>query len=68
VTAALGAIAHLDDAPALSPEDLAALAVFDRHVRWDAGLCVVCGKPGGGPECGSCTADHDKAIDRNGNL
>jgi hypothetical protein len=35
--------------------------------RVRAGRCVICGNPDG-PECASCTASHDKAVERAGDV
>ena len=51
----------------LDRADLVVIEVFERHLRWEAPPCVICGEPGG-PECVRCHVDHDKAVERSGDL
>jgi hypothetical protein len=65
VTAALDALARLDDGLPVSATDRRLLAVFEEHCRWGQPIpCLICGARTGGPECGTCTADHDRAVAR----
>lgn len=78
-TEALAAISRLDDGTAL-PGDALIADAFDRHSsdrwarmdvqidRWAADRCVICAKPGEGPECAGCTADWDGQMKRWGDL
>lgn len=78
MTAALDAIARLDDGAALAGDrELAdaydwASSVYlyraeQRLERFRADRCVICDGPDG-PECDSCTAGHDHAVSRSGDL
>lgn len=59
VTTVLSALARLD----LEPSDRAVIEVFERHARWEARLCLICGGPGG-PECDRCVIAHDDEMTR----
>lgn len=43
--------------------DHAVIEVFERHLRWEACPCLVCGGPGG-PECVTCLLIHDQKMRR----
>lgn len=76
---ALDTINRLDDGQAVSPADLALLAIAEQHASnrwyridrqvesWQASVCVVCGGPDG-PECAGCTADWDHAVARSADV
>lgn len=69
MSAATDALARLDDGLQTSSADRRMLAVFDQHCRWEAqDFCLICGTEGQGPECDSCTALHDQAVARAGDL
>jgi hypothetical protein len=68
MTAATDALCRLDDGNPL-PGDRTLAAIFDRHCAWDAfvwpePLC----RHGNTTDCNSCFLDHDKAVDRSGDL
>ncbi len=62
--AAQDALARLDDGLPVSDTDRRLLAVFEEHCQWGQRPCLVCGAAFGGPECGTCTVDHDLAVAR----
>lgn len=67
MTAAVDALARIDDGVAL-PGDDALAEVFDRHCQWGAQtFCLICGTPGG-RECDTCTAAHDYLVERSRDL
>ena len=66
--AARDALARLDDDLPVSATDRRLLDLFEAHRQWGQRPCLVCGAPFGGPECGTCTADHDRAVERAGDL
>lgn len=69
MTAALDVLARLDDGLPISTADRNVLDVFDEHCRWGAQrFCLICGVEGQGPECDTCTARHDQAVERSGDL
>lgn len=55
-------LSHIDDGIAL-PEDPELADLLERHCRWDARPCLICGEPGG-PECVRCLLDHDALMRR----
>lgn len=75
MTAPTDALTRIDFGLAL-PGDRVLADVLERHCRddWsgfdarlaaqDADRCVICGQAGYGPECGPCTADWDRGLDR----
>lgn len=63
MTAPADALARIDDGIPL-PADRALAELFDRHLRWDARPCLVCGAEFGGPECVTCVIAHDQAVER----
>ncbi len=79
MTAALAAIAALDDGLA-TPADRAAAAALDAEASaywhrvnlqvdaWQADRCVICGQNGEGAECDTCTAGWDAEIVRGADL
>jgi hypothetical protein len=61
----LEALARLDDGLPVSDADRRLLPGFDEHCQWGQTIpCLICGAKAGGPECGTCTASHDRAVAR----
>lgn len=62
LTASQDALARIDDGIVL-PDDPELAELLERHCRWEARPCLICGGEGG-PECVRCVIAEDVLAKR----